>query len=256
MAPSPLTDLLLVVAVTAIALISAAFGTWLVTTPRAGRILIPLGAGLLMGMAAFGVLPEMVETAGWAAGLGVLLLGFGLLWFINRYVYPVCPSCTHGHDHGTCSIELHGFAAPLVIAATLHSFMDGLAVTASRREGPEGLAWGVFLAVAIHKIPEGLAYGTILRAALHSRLSALAWVAAAQAPTILGGVLESQVASHLGAGWMIYPLALAGGSFLYLGFHAVHTESKLRGLVPAFGTALAGALGAAAFLQGVHVLFR
>ncbi len=253
MSGASITDLLLVTTVTLIALVSAAFGTWFATTPRASRVLIPFGAGLLVGMAVFGVLPEMTEHVGWPAALAVLFLGFSLLWVINRYVYPVCPSCAHGHDHGTCSIELHGFALPLVAAATLHSFMDGLAVIASRQEGAENLAMGVFLAVAVHKIPEGLAYGTILRAALRSRISALGWCAACQAPTILGGLLESEVASHLGAGWMMYPLALAGGSFLYLGFHAIHTDSKRRGVMPAFGTALTGAAGAALLLQGVRI---
>jgi zinc transporter ZupT len=250
------TEVVLVSSVTAIALVSAAFGVWLVTAPRAGRALVPFGAGLLVGMAAFGVWPEMAELVGWLGGLAVLLLGFALLWFVDRYIHPVCPSCSATHDHGACSVTLHGFALPLVAAATLHSLMDGLAIGASRREGPEGLAWGVFLAVAVHKIPEGLAYGAILRAALRSRVSALAWCAVAQAPTILGGLLESVMAAHLGARWMAYPLALVGGSFLYLGFHAVHSESKRRGMAPVFGPALTGAAGAAVLLQGLRLLFR
>jgi zinc transporter ZupT len=250
-----ITDVVLASAVTAIALVSAAFGVWLAAAGRAGRALVPFGAGLLMGMAAFGVMPEMAERLGWSAGLAVLLAGIGLLWLFDRYVHPVCPSCSHSHDHDACSVSLHGFAFPLVAAAVLHSFMDGMAVAASRREGPAGLGLGVLLAVAIHKIPEGLAYGTILRAALRSRISALALCAAAQAPTIAGGALESVVATRLGVDWMTYPLALVGGSFLYLGFHAVHGEFRRRGWKPAFGPALTGLAGAAAVLQGLRVLF-
>jgi zinc transporter ZupT len=248
-------DVALVSSVTLIALVSAAFGVWLVASPRVGRVLVPFGAGLLFGMAAFGILPELVERAGWSLGLAVLALGFALVWFVDRFVYPVCPACSHNHAHDACGVSLHGFALPLVAAATLHSLMDGLAITASRHEGPERLAWGVFAAVAVHKIPEGLAYGTILRAALRSRVSALAWCAAAQAPTILGGLSERLLASHLGTRWMMLPLALAGGSFLYLAFHAVHNESKRRGMAPAFASALTGAAGAAVLLQGVRVFF-
>ncbi len=250
---SLVTDLLLVSTVTAIALVSASFGVWLATAPRAGRFLVPFGAGLLMGMAAFGVWPEMAEKTGWLSGLAVLALGFGLLWFVDRFVHPVCPSCSHTHDHGTCSVTLHGFALPLVAAAILHSFMDGLAVAASHGEAEAGLAWGVFTAVAVHKIPEGLAYGAILRAAVRSRFSALAWCAVAQAPTIVGGAVESLLASRLGQQWMIFPLALAGGSFLYLGFHAVHSEFKRRGAFPALAPALSGAAGAAILQQSLRV---
>jgi zinc transporter ZupT len=249
------TEVVLVSSVTAIALVSAAFGVWFATGPRAGRALVPFGAGLLMGMAAFGVAPELAEGLGWPRGLALLLLGFALLWVFDRYVHPVCPSCSPTHDHGACSVALHGFALPLVAAAVLHSFMDGLAVGASRREGPDGLLLGMFLAVALHKIPEGLAYGAILRAALPSRLSAFAWCAVAQAPTIVGGLLESAMISRFGAHWMAYPLALVGGSFLYLGFHAVHNEFRRRGMLPSFGPALTGAAGAAAVLQGLHFLF-
>jgi len=249
-------DVVLASAVTAIALASAAVGVWLAAAPRAGRVLVPFGAGLLMGMAAFGVMPEMAERLGWGAGVAVLLAGIGLLWLFDRYVHPICPSCSHSHNHAACSVTLHGFALPLVAAAVLHSFMDGMAVAASRREGPAGLGLGVLLAVAVHKIPEGLAYGAILRAALGSRLSALTLCAAAQAPTIIGGALESVIATRFGTQWVVYPLALVGGSFLYLGFHAVHGEYRREGWMPALGPALTGAAGAAAVLQGLHVLFR
>jgi zinc transporter, ZIP family len=246
--------ILLSAAVTAIALMSAVVGVWLAAAPRAGRFLVPFGAGLLGGMALFGIWPEMAETAGWPAGTAVLALGFAILWCVDRYVYPVCPSCSHSHDHKACANTLHGFALPLVAAAVLHSFMDGLAVAASRSEGPAGLGWGVFLAVGIHKIPEGLAYGAILRAAVGSRWSALGWCAVAQAPTIVGGALESVIAAHLGVRWVIAPLALAGGSFLYLAFHAVHNDFRRRGAGPAFGPAMAGLAGAALLQPAVRVI--
>jgi zinc transporter ZupT len=254
MPPNWQMDVLLATAVTAIALLSAALGASLATAPRAGRFLVPFGAGLLMGMALFGVWPEMAENAGWLGGAIVLALGFGLLWFVDRFVHPVCPSCSHSHNHGACSVTLHGFALPLVAAAVLHSFMDGLAVAASRRDGPAGLGWGVFLAVAIHKIPEGLAYGAIMRAAVRSRWAALGWCAVAQAPTIAGGALESLIVAHLGVRWVIAPLALAGGSFLYLGFHAVHNDFKRRGAFPAFAPAIIGLAGSACtvLLRALH----
>jgi zinc transporter ZupT len=245
-------DTLLVSSVTAIAVASAAAAVFLVTSPRLSRLLVPFGAGLLIGMALFGMWPEVSERMGWLAGLGVLSSGFLLLWIVNRFVHPVCPSCSHTHDHGACEISLHGFAPPLVIAAVLHSLMDGLAIPAAGRENPDGLAWGVFLAIAIHKVPEGLAYGTILRAAVKSRLSAIGWCLVAQFPTIVGGVAESLFAPDAEGPWTLGVLALAGGSFLFLGYHAVHGELRRRGATPALAPALVGLAGAAIIQLSLH----
>jgi zinc transporter ZupT len=240
---------------TTIALLSAALGVWLTSAPQGSRGLVPFSAGLLVGIAAFGVWPELAGHFGWTGGLALLVFGFALLWFVNRYVYAVCPSCAHTHDHSACSIPLHGFALPLVAAAALHSLMDGWGIAASH-QGSGSLGLSVFLGVALHKIPEGVAYGAILRAALGSRSMAFGWCVIAQAPTLAGGVMESLVAPYGGIHWVGVPIAMAGGSFLYLGFHAVHNEWRRRGMIQAFAPALTGAAGAAALQQGLRVLLR
>ena len=246
-----ITVTVLSAAVGLVAVLSAAAGVWFVNSPRLGRLLVPFGAGLLGGMALFGVLPELAELRGWPGGMAWLAAAFLLLGLFHRYVHPLCPACSGTHDHSACAVTLHGFAAPLVIAAVLHSFMDGMAVGAAWEGGQGGLAWGAPLAIAVHKIPEGLAYGTILRAALKSRLSALAWSAVAQPPTVLGAVAESLASESWGEVWLAYPLALAGGSFLFLAYHAIQADWKRRGLKPAFGPTLTGVAGAALLQQGL-----
>lgn len=236
------------------AVLSAGVSVWLSGARFGARGLVPFSAGILVGITGFGVWPELAGSFGWSGGFALLLSGFALLWFVNRYLYPVCPSCAHTHDHNSCSVTLHGFALPLIVAGGLHSFMDGWGIAASQREGNIGLA--VFLGVLLHKIPEGLAYGAMLQASLESRFGALGWCALIQAPTVLGGLVEWLVAPHLGAQWIGYPLAIAGGSFLFLGTHAVHNEWKRRGLMPAFGPALTGAAGAAVLQQGLRVFLR
>ena len=240
--PTSTTALLFLL--TAIAVASAGAGVWLTSVPTVSRRLVPFSGGLLVGISLCWVMPELTEQMGWPAGVAWLAAGAGLLWVVDRYVHPVCPTCSHTHDHDACMTSLHGFATPLVIAFAMHSFLDGWAIAASNDDPNLGLPFVVGLAV--HKIPEGLALGVILRAALHSRLGAIAWAGAAQAATIAGGAVESAVAQHLSKHWMSALLALAGGSFLYLGAHAVHGEWRRRGK-PAFTPALTGAAGAAAF---------
>lgn len=231
-------------------------GLGLTGAPRAAGRVVPFSGGLLMGITAFGVLPELAAEYRWAGALGLLALGFLLLWTIGRYVYPVCPSCSHTHEHEYCASTLHGFALPLIAAASVHSFLDGLGIAASRLDRANGLALVIVAGVTLHKVPEGIALGIMLRAALPSRSAALGWCALAETATVLGAVLEWLVSSRLGFEWVGYALALAGGSFVYLGFHAVHGEWRRRGVLPAFGPALTGAAGAAALQQGLRALLR
>ncbi len=221
----------------------------------APRKIVPFSGGLLMGIAVFGVLPELAQDYPWAGAAALLLAGFLLLWLFGRYVYPVCPSCSHTHDHDRCSTALHGFALPLVAAASIHSFLDGLGIAASQQQPARGLGALIGLVIVTHKIPEGIALGILLRAAVGSRSAALAWCIAAESATFFGAVLESAVTARLGMEWVGYALALAGGSFLYLGFHAVHGEWRRRG-APAFLPALGGAAGAAAIQQGLRVFLH
>ena len=243
-------------AATGIAVLSAAIGVWLIGMPRKGTPLVPFSAGLLLGIVAFGVWPELAEPFGWLGGLGLLAGGFALLWSVNRFVYPVCPTCSHTHDHDSCANSLHGFALPLIAAAAVHSVLDGWGIAASRDEGSGSLGLAVFLGVALHKVPEGLAYGAILRAALRSRAGAFAGVLATQLPTMSGELLNRWLGPYLGLHWMGLPLALVGGSFLFLGFHAVHSDLRRRGPAPALVPALTGAVGAAALHHGLRLFLR
>jgi len=122
----------------------------------------------------------------------------------------------------------------------LHSALDGWSAVASQ---DSGFSLGLIGAIAVHKIPEGLALGVIARASLGSRSSALAWCALAQSATLAGAGLESVLAPHMGSQALHALLALAGGSFLYLGGHAVHGEVRRSGTSPVIVPALTGVAG-------------
>jgi len=215
--------------------------------------LVPFSGGLLVGIATFGVLPELAELHSLAGSLGLLAAGFVLLWLVSRYVYPVCPSCSHTHQHELCETTLHGFALPMTVAASLHALLDGLGIVAAYEERAQGLGTALMVAVMLHKLPEGVALGVMLRAALRSRLGALTLCVLAEGATSLGALLYLVLGPRLGSAWAGYALALAGGSFLYLGLHAAHGDWQRRG-APALWLATAGAGGAAALQQGLHRL--
>jgi zinc and cadmium transporter len=239
---------------TLVAIASAAAGVALLGHGKRMRTLIPLSGGLLIGVAAFGLIPELVLDIGWIRGVLLVFTGYALLKILDRFVFSVCPSCAHDHSHEGCAEPLHGFAGPLLVATTIHAFVDGWGLVAVEM-GTHTPGAGTALAAALllHKIPEGLALGTILRASVDRAWAALVLCAVVEGSTIAGGATGLWLTP---ANWVSYPLAIAGGTFLFLGVHAVHSDWKRRGARPAFIPALAGAAGAALLQQGLRLAVR
>jgi zinc and cadmium transporter len=246
--------LILPILATLAAVASAGAGVRLLGHGRHTRMLIPLSGGLLIGVAVFGLIPELVLDMGWLRGVVLVAAGYMLLMVVDRFAFRVCPSCAHDHSHESCAEPLHGFAGPLLAATTIHAFVDGwglVAVQAGTHTPGAGIV--VAAALLLHKIPEGLAIGTILRASMHRAWSAFALCAAVEFSTVVGGATGLWLTP---ANWVSYPLAIAGGTFLFLGVHAVHNDWKRRGARPAFIPALAGAAGAALLQQGLRMAVR
>lgn len=241
---------------TAAAFAGVLLGIFLKGASHSTRPMVPFAGGLLLGIALFGLLPELAQQLSLPLGLVLVAFGYGLLRIINGYLFPVCPSCAHGHDHEACAAALHGFAAPLLIAAAIHSTLDGWSIVTAQAAAHTGTRLALPLAMVLHKIPEGIALGAILRASVASRWQALFWSVLCESGTLLGGGAGIGLAPILGQAWIAYPLGIAAGTFVYLGFHAVHGEWKRRGAIPAFVPAITGAAGAAALQHGVEVFLR
>jgi zinc transporter ZupT len=218
--------------------------------------MVPLSAGVLLGVALFGLVPELAGELGWGLSLLLFAAGYGILYCIDRRLYPVCPTCHHEHDHSHCDTELHGFAGPLIAAMALHSFLDGFSVATVQLAAPLGLRVAVPLAIALHKAPEGVALGGILRASMQRRSTAFAWCVVAEAATVAGGLVGWIAGPHLGTQWITYPIGITAGWLCYLGYHAIHEEWKRRGARPAFVSGAAGVVGAAVIQRGAEALFR
>ena len=239
---------------TLVGIVGAALGLWLTGLRKRARMVVPFSAGVLMGVALFGLLPDLAIELSWPVGVGLFAAGYGALLLVNRFVYPVCPTCAHDHD--ACTTPLHGFAGPLILAAAVHSFVDGWSIATAQLAVPLGLRVAVPVAVALHKIPEGLALGGILRASVKSRAAATMWAVLVEGATLAGGALGLIAGPHLGSRWITYPLGVAAGWLFYLGYHAVHEEWRSHGARPAVIGALAGVAGAAVVQRGVEAWWR
>jgi zinc transporter ZupT len=200
-----------------VALAGAVAGLWMSLLPLGARVVILLSGALLVCVALFGLLPELIEETGWLRGVAAFAFCFSLTWWMDRRWGK------HLHHH---SVSEGGFTVPLLIAAAVHAFLDGWGLASSGSGTSEGVRLVFPIAIVLHKAPEGLALGAIFRTASNSHFFAIALCCFAEAATFAGGWAGSYLTPKLGSAWTNYPLALAGGCFLYLGFHAV-THSGL-----------------------------
>lgn len=217
-----------VVLVFAIAAAGALIGTRLAEVPKISHKVLAASGILLIAISLFWVIPEVAGHSGWLIALLWVAAGFMALWIIDHFVYPICPACSHSHDHHECHSPLHGFAAPLLIAIGIHSFFDGWGLAASEHSS-EFVRLVFLLGIGLHKLPEGLALGAIVRASMASHWKSLLACIAAEAMTIVGGAASFGVAAHIRASWVGIMLAAAAGTFIYLGYHAVEGELHRRG---------------------------
>lgn len=248
-------ELIRPVLATLVAILAAIVSIALLGRRGMARTLVPVSGGLLAGIAVFGLIPELVREIGAAQGLLLVAGGYGALMAFDRLVHPICPSCAHDHDHAGCPTTLHGFAGPLLTAAAVHAFLDGWGLVTVGMAAKDLPAAGsaVAAAVILHKVPEGLALGAIVRAAVGRPWRAVALVALAESATVAGGAAGLWLTP---AAWVNYPLALAAGTFLFLGIHAIHGDWKKRGATTSLVPALAGVAGAALLQQGVRLALR
>ncbi len=192
--------------------------------------LISLAAGTLLGVTLFSIIPESYHAIPLLHLLLALASGYVLFWLISRYVFHVCPACAASHFDEATTHRFSEIAAAMVIALGLHSTMDGLALALGKEsELAGGLDLSLLLAICVHKVPEGLALCALLLAAGFKRTTALVWVAAVEATTLLGGAIGLWVSPQVSGLWMDTIIAHVGGGFVFLAIHAVFGELMKHG---------------------------
>jgi zinc transporter ZupT len=214
----------------ALAVGGGALGASLGTSHRRLCALISLGAGSLLGVTAFAILPESFQTLSWWGLLVALASGYALFAVITKYVYHVCPACAASHFDEATTHRFSEIAAAMMIALAIHCTADGIALAAGHQAdtthdvGGRILDLSLVIAVCVHKIPEGLALGALLLGAGFKQSQTIERVAAVEAATLLGGLLGWLSLRNVPASWLHAVVAHIGGGFLFLAAHAVMGE--------------------------------
>ena len=219
-----------VIAAYAFALAGGSISTSLQLAHKPLCALISFAAGTLLGVTLFAILPESLGESNWWALALAAATGYALFFFISKYVHHVCPACAASHFDADATRHFSEIATALIVALAIHSTTDGLAL-GIQGETPamDVTKWTLFSALCIHKVPEGLALGSLLIGAGLQRSAALAWVAAVEATTLLGGVIGYVFLTKVSIFWLGLIMAHVGGGFIYLAVHAVLGEMLKHG---------------------------
>src|SRR5262249_55826565 len=194
--------------------------------------LISFAAGTLLRGTFFWVFPESFFACPlWAVFVGLIYrFALFLFFFISKHVHHVCPACAASHFDADATRHFSEIATALIVALAIHSMTDGLALGIQGAAPATGATkWSLFAALCIHKVPEGLALGSLLIGAGFSRASAVGWVAAVEATTLLGGVIGYFFLTNVSTLWLGLIMAHVGGGFVYLATHAVLGEMLKHG---------------------------
>jgi zinc transporter ZupT len=245
-----------VVAAYVFALAGGAISTSLRLEHKALCALISFAAGTLLGVTLFAILPEGLNDSSVWPVVAAGATGYVLFFFISKYVHHVCPACAASHFDADATRHFSEIATALIVALAIHSTTDGLAL-GIQQEAPsmDATKWSLFSALCIHKVPEGLALGSLLIGAGLRRSTALGWVAAVEATTLLGGAIGMLWLGKVSSFWIGLIMAHVGGGFLYLATHAVLGEMLKHGkklVLTSFsiGVALIAVLNVALRLAG------
>jgi len=251
------------------------------------QIYLSMAAGALLGAALFHLLPEASEHIHASFGLPAVL-GVAVVFLLQRYLAPHShepaqtpkrrdaetpttsdlalegsDACEHGHEHrhehGHDEGHHHTMASGSmvgVLALSIHSFFDGVAIAAVSGDGASGYAsLAVFLSVLIHKPMDGLSVSVLLLNA-GARPRTLWTIQAVYALLVPVGVLAfglTKGAVADSSALIGYTLAFSAGTFLAIAltdllpeihFHA-HDRHKLSaalalGLLVMWVTSLIG----------------
>lgn len=214
----------------ALAVGGGALGATVGTSHKRLCALISLGAGTLLGVTIFAILPECIEGLAWWGLLLALASGYALFAVISKYVYHVCPACAASHFDEATTHRFSEIAAAMMVALAIHCTADGVAIAAGQEAETSNVAGGrvldfsLVMAICVHKVPEGLALGALLLGAGLSRAGVLVRVAAVEATTLLGGLLGWLFLQRISAAWLDAVVAHVGGGFVFLAIHAVFGE--------------------------------
>lgn len=205
---------------------SALAGGWVALRNRDRlHLLLGLTAGIVLGVVAFELLPEVFELAEETGSdplrpMVALVVGFLLFHILEK---TLALHSSHEDDYSAHHHLDAGGLSALVIGA--HSLADGLGIGLAYQSN-EQLGVAVAVAVVAHRFADGLNTVGVTQAHDHSTKRSSGWLLVVAAAPILGAI--STLFFTVGDKGLMTYLGFFAGSFLYLGATDILPEAHAR----------------------------
>ena len=215
-------------------------GTLAMKSAERRHMVLGLSAGLLLGMVAFDLLPEVFQISTSELG-GVplvsiaLVLGFLALHFVERIFgahEPNDSDYAHHHEH------THAAGTLGAIALAIHVFLDGVALALAFQIGN---TFGAVVTIAIfaHAFSDGLNTVSLVFSGSENKNRVIGLLSLDAVARLSGALLGNSI--HLSESYIALYLALFAGFLIYLATSHILPEAHADH--PASSTMLATLIG-------------
>ncbi len=188
--------------------------------------LLSISVGVLLSTVFFDFLPEILEHRYTIKIASVILLGFFIMFVLEKFVHyhhnKKCEECGHGHAYHIAPINLIGDG--------VHNFIDGLVIAGAYAVNI-GIGITATISIIFHEIPQEIAdFGVLLYSGMEKK-KALVFNFLSAITAIIGTVIGLVLVDKIH--WfseMIIPFA--AGNFLYIAasnlLPELHRHCKLK----------------------------
>jgi len=173
-------------------------------------VLVAFSTGALLGGAFFHLIPEAIERVG-IEGIFkiflILIFGFCFFFILENFI-------KWHHHHAIFHPEIKPFSYLILVADSIHNFIDGLIIAASFVVSfPIGIA--TTLTVFFHEIPQEIGDFGVLIFGGFKKLKAVFINFLSAIFAVFGGFLGFLIAEKIGNS-IVFLLPFAAGNFIYI----------------------------------------
>jgi zinc transporter ZupT len=186
------------------------------------RYLLALGAGFMLAVTFFEVIPKTIQLwqtsapSGHEEGLYLpMLLILGGYLLTQFFEHTIAPHFHLGEEvHSDHKVISTRSAYTGIGGFLIHTFFDGVSIAAASALDAR-IGFLVFIAVFLHKFPEGFTIGSMVLAAGKGRREVMIATSIVGATTLVGVMIFHLIGSTVGFS-VAYALPIAAGVTLYV----------------------------------------
>lgn len=186
--------------------------------------LLGLTAGVVIGVVAFDLLPEIFESIGHGVSareaMLALVAGFLVFHIVEK---SILIHRSQEHEYEVHHHPQVGIASALALSG--HSFLDGLGIGLAFQAG-NAVGVAVAIAVIAHDFSDGLNTVTLMLINRNNRRKALGMLLVDALAPVAGAIVGTMV--HISAGGLTLYLGFFAGFLLYIGASEILPEAHSK----------------------------